>query len=223
MNKILIKSMCLALLFCFVLATPIFVSSSSVNYNVNLYEGGRIDITGNLSSGAGKQITLLVSKSNVGISSSTIVFIDQQATTTNGTFLFRFTLPSALRGTTLDFKIGGEDLTVSLQKTLTIPDFPININSVENNSVRVGVDAYQMESSYYIADNVVNSIIEGGNTIYYKIGDRWYNLLDTRATSAEFLIPANAVNPTTVSAWLLDTWYPRGGFGSMKFDPILLY
>jgi len=219
------KGMCLLLITCLImmLFTSTVFCIATVSYNVNLYEGGRIEITGNLTSGSGQQITLLVTTSGVPVNSTTIKYIDQQATTTNGSFLFRFTLPSALRGTTLDFTVGAADLTSPLKKTLTIPDFPININSVENNSVRVGIDVYQMQSSYYIADNVVNSLIEGSNTIYYKIGDKWYNLLDTRATSAAFLISANAVNPESVSAWLLDTWYPRGGFGSMKFDPILLY
>ena len=222
MNKAIKKSFCLLLIIGIIFSMFTFVSASTVSYNVNLYEGGRIDITGNLSSGAGQQITMLVTTNGVPVSSTTIKYIDQQATTTNGSFLFRFTLPSTLRGTTLDFTIGAADLTTPLKKTLTIPDFPININSVENNSVRVGIDVYQMESSYYISDNVVNSLIQGGNTIYYKIGDRWYNLLDSNATSAAFLIPVNAVNTETVSAWLLDTWYPRGGFGSMNFDPILL-
>ena len=218
------KGVCLLLITCLIMMffTSTVFCIATVSYNVNLYEGGRIDITGNLSSGAGQQITMLVTTNGVPVSSTTIKYIDQQATTTNGSFLFRFTLPSTLRGTTLDFTVGAADLTVPLKKTLIIPDFPININSVENNSVRVGIDVYQMESSYYIADNVVNSLIQGGTTLYYTLGDRWYNLLDTNAISAAFLIPANAVNTSTVSAWLLDTWYPRGGFGSMKFDPVLL-
>jgi len=221
-NKTIKKGFCFLLIIGIIISMFTFVSASTVSYNVNLYEGGRIDITGNLSSGAGQQITMLVTLSGVPVSSTTIKYIDQQPTTTNGSFLFRFTLPSTLRGAILDFTVGAADLTAPLKKTLTIPDFPININSVENNSVRVGLDAYQMESTYYTANNVVNSLIQGGNTIYYKIGDRWYNLLDSNATSASFLIPANAVNTSTVSAWLLDTWYPRGGFGLMKFDPILL-
>jgi len=193
----------------------------AMTMNVKLYEGGRIDITGVISSGSGKQITLLVSKSGVPVTGPTIIFIDQQASTTNGTYLFRFTVPAAQKEQTLDFKLGSADAS-GVSKTLTIPDFPININSVENNSVRVGLDVYQMQSSYYVANNIVNSLKQGGNTIYYKIGDRWYDLLSPNARSSAWLIPVNAVDTTTVSAWLLDMWYPRGGFATMKFDPLPL-
>ena len=94
--------------------------------------------------------------------------------------------------------------------------------SIEDNSVRAGFDVYQLFSSYYTPDNVVTSIIEGANTIYYRIGGNWYNLLDEGATSAVFLIPANAISPETVSTWLLNMWYPRAGFGAMRFDPVPL-
>lgn len=215
------KSICFLLLFSLILTLFAFtvVYGSTVSYNVNLYEGGRIEASGNISSGSGKQLTFLVRTTDA----TQIVYIDQIVSTTNGTFLFRFTLPSTWKGATLDFTVGGEDVTTPMKKTLTIPDFPININSIENNSVRVGFDVYQMFSPYYISDNVVTSIVSGGNTIYYKIGDVWYDILDERATSAAFLIPQNAVNPEIVTAWLLNMWYPRAGFGALKFDPVLLY
>jgi len=100
------RGVCLLLITCLImmLFTSTVFCIATVYYNVNLYEGGRIDITGNLSSGPGKQITLLVLKNNVEVNSSTIVYIDQQATTTNGTFLFRFTLPSTLRAQHLILK-----------------------------------------------------------------------------------------------------------------------
>ena len=100
------RGVCLLLITCLImmLFTSTVFCIATVSYNVNLYEGGRIDITGNLSSGPGKQITLLVLKNNVEVNSSTIVYIDQQATTTNGTFLFRFTLPSTLRAQHLILK-----------------------------------------------------------------------------------------------------------------------
>lgn len=193
-------------------------ASNTLTQNVALYEGGRIDITGVISGGTGLQVTCAVSEVGNPLN---IVYINQTVSTTNGTYLFRFTLPAANKGKTLDFKIGGTDATM-IKKTLTIPNFPININSVENNSVRVGIDVYQMESTYYTANNVVDSLKQGGNTIYYKIGDRWYDIMNTNAKSAAWLVPTNAVNTTTVSAWLLDMWYPRGGFGTMKFDPLPL-
>jgi len=193
----------------------------SLTMNVNLYEGGRIDVNGVISTGSDKQLTFLVIEDGLPVTGENIIYIDQQASTTNGTYLFRFTVPVAKRGHTLEFKIGSTEAP-TISKQLVIPDFPINIGSVENNSVRVGIDVYQMQSTYYVVNNVIDSLKQGGNTIYYKIGDNWYDLLNTNARSSAWLVPTNAVNTTIVTEWLLDMWYPRGGFATMKFDPLPL-
>lgn len=217
------RRVALLLVLCLIviLFNSIVYSDDIISFNVNIFEGGRVDVVGNIPSGANKQVTFLVNTSNEPIIPGNIVYIDQVASEANGTFLFRFNLPETQQGATLDFKVGGEDAE-AISKTLTIPDFPINISSVEDNSVRVGFDVYQLASPHYTADNVIDSIIEGGNTLYYRIGGNWYNLLDSRAKSAAFLIPTNAVNISEVDAWRLDTWYPRAGFDSLKFDPVSL-
>ncbi|OQB15697.1 MAG: hypothetical protein BWY15_00410 [Firmicutes bacterium ADurb.Bin193] len=210
----------LLILTCFI--TLLSVSSTTaVSYSVNLYEGGRIEATGNTSQPGG-EVTFLVSKAGEPVIPPNIIHIYQATSAANGTFLFRFNLSEQLKETTLDFKVGGVGIDTVIKKTLTIPDFPINIASIEDNSVRAGVDVYQLFSPHYTADNVLDSIIAGGNTIYYRIGGNWYDLLDSRATSAAFFVPENAIDPGIVVMWQLDTWYPRTGFDTIKFDPVSL-
>ena len=117
---------CLLFIICLMmmLFSSAAYSVSTATYNVNLYEGGRIDITGNISAGAGKQVTFLAAISGVPVNSTTIVFIDQGVSTTNGTFLFRFTLPTKWRGATLDFSVGGEGLDSTAKKDFNNTRFP---------------------------------------------------------------------------------------------------
>lgn len=203
-------------------------SAHIIDYTITLYEGGNIEVQGIISSGPDQQVTLLVHTpgSLTGLPQSElmehIAFIDQVKSTTNGTFLIRFTLHPKWQGQELQFNVGGTDVDEPLRKIVTIPTYPININSVENNSVRVGIDVYHLSSPAYTPDNVVNSLIEGGNTIYFKLGGRWYNLLDSRATSAEYFKKENAIDDDIVNAWQLDMWYPRNGLGAIKFDPVPL-
>lgn len=225
-NKILAVFLLIVLLFA---ATTITVDSNHIiDYSITLYEGGNIEVQGNISSGSDKQITFVAhtpgSLSEVLQAEimEHLAFIDQVESTTNGTFLFRFVLNPSWKGKELQFRVGGEGVNVPLSKTVMIPDYPININSVESNSVRVGVDVYHMASPGYTSNNIIDSIIEGGNTLYFKLGDKWYNLLDSRATSAAYFKPENVIDPNTVSAWELNMWHPRDGFGSIKFDPVPL-
>lgn len=203
-------------------------SASIINYTVTLFEGGNIEVQGNISSGANKQITFLVHKpgSLQGIPQTQlmdyIAYIDQVTSTTNGTFLIRFTLNPKWQGQQLQFNVGGEDVSEPLRKLLTIPNYPINIGSVENNSVRVGIDVFHLSSPYYTPNTLTDAIVKGGNTLYFKIGDKWYNLLDSRATSAKFFVASNAIDNSTVNTWRLDILYPRNGLETIKFDPILI-
>lgn len=227
----MIKKIAIALLLSLLLVFTFAPSTNSayiIDYTITLFEGGHVEVEGNISSGEEQQITFLAHTpgSLTGIPKSElmehIAFINQVESGTNGTFLIRFTLHPKWQGQELQFNVGGTDVSEPLRKIVTIPEYPINISSVENNSVRVGIDVYHLSSPAYMPDNVINSLIEGGNTIYFKLGDKWYNMLDNEATSAAYFTADNEIEDYIVNVWELDMWYPRDGMGAIRFDPVPL-
>ena len=136
-----------------------------------------------------------------------IAYINQIQIGNNGTFLFECSFPSKYSEDTITIRIGSNTGANVFSTTHTLSTIPPGIENVENNSVLYGCDVYTLDSIYLASDYVYNSIFSGGNRIYYKIGDLWYNLMDSRATSAAFLVPENAVPFSEVQAIKLGTYY----------------
>lgn len=120
-----------------------------------------------------------------------VAYIDQIGTGNNGTFLLQFSVP---------MKFSKKELVVVLtsengdraRTVIEIPFLPFDINSVENNSVIYGKDVYYVPGIFYTPDLIAESIVYGGNNIYFKIGGLWYDLMDEKATDNSFLTKENA-------------------------------
>lgn len=126
-----------------------------------------------------------------------IAYIDQVSTGNNGAFIVQGQLDEKWKNQTLRFA-GASSSGGYYTQTMSIPEIPHDIGIIEDNSVIYGRDAYLITGAFYTADNISKSIKEGGNRIYYKLGGRWYDLLDPEALDNSFLVSANAINDSDV-------------------------
>lgn len=137
------------------------------------------------------EVTILVYKDDGTIDSEDIAYIDQITTSNNNTFLFEFSLKDSLviMDSTLKCKIGSNTEADVWSQDFTIPfNSDCHLINLANNTVFYGCDAYSLSSNNLTTDNVARSVISGGNKIYYKLGNKWYDLLNERATSNEYLM-----------------------------------
>ncbi len=121
-----------------------------------------------------------------------LVYIDQQRVGNNAAFLIQFHIRAIYSEKEVVFQFGSSLGTKRKDVTYTLPYLPPDIRSVANNSVLYGQDVYNLDSVYLTHAYVTDSIVTGGNRIYFKVGDCWYDLLDSRATDSSFLTAANA-------------------------------
>lgn len=88
------------------------------------------------------------------------------------------------------------------------------VNDIPNNSLRIGDDIYELNNtSNYTFENVLDSINRSGGVAqyYFKIGNRWYDLLqDDINTFSDLLDPDKAVPAAEVQTWLLTYRYGYG-------------
>jgi hypothetical protein len=89
------------------------------------------------------------------------------------------------------------------------------INDVNDNSLMVGKDVYQLnDTEGYNFDNVVDSIGTGDN-IYFKWGGKWFDMVDGSVKSLDDLNdPAKAITPSID----LRYWY-KAGNTKEDFEP----
>jgi len=132
---------------------------------------------------------------------SDIVYIDQITAGNNGSFLFKIKIDAKYSEKNIDINIGSNSGASAYRTVYKLPYMPPGFEHIDNNSVIYGHDAYTA-NSIYLADSltVTDSIIHGGNIIYFKIGDRWYDLMNPKATSSAFFVPENATPNATVKA-----------------------
>ena len=88
-----------------------------------------------------------------------------------------------------------------------VGDLPPNVHNISNGSVIYGADAYTPDSVYLAGTYVADSIVNGGNRIYYKFGDKYYDLLDENATSNAYLVAENAMPSAEVNKIKLRYYY----------------
>ena len=141
------------------------------------------------------------------ITGDTVLWIDQITVGRNGTFLFKFSVPPKFSKDMVVFRFGTDSGAESVSIDYEIPELPPDITCVANNSALYGQDVYTLDSIYLKAQYVTDSIIHGGNIIYYKIGGRWYDLLDPAATSSAYLVSANAESDTDMKKLPLRYYY----------------
>lgn len=87
--------------------------------------------------------------------------------------------------------------------------FAATVDDVENNSLRVGLDVYELGSTdNYTYENVLGSLRRGGSHYYFKFGGCWYNLLCNDINSLQDLQDTTKAVPIAeVRKWQLTYWY----------------
>jgi hypothetical protein len=221
-NKFLTVFMTVILLFrlCFS-GVQVTAEGTAAQFSVTLQADGAFTITCVFPDNANGQTTFLVTDMSAlggNVTSQNIKWIDQTTADANGRAATSGILSGSVQGQDLIFAGGGASGS-GYKNIITIPQFPISVGNIPNNSIRIGNDVYDA-SSVYLDDpaNVAASIRAGGNNIYYKVGGLWYDLTDAR--SSVYFTPANAIQAATVNGWELDTWYPELGVEPIPFPPI---
>lgn len=144
------------------------------------------------------------SKLTSGDVSDNVMYINQENLGNNGVFYYRYQIDEKFSESDYILNInGGELLTLEGE----LPIIPLQIDMVANNAIRVGNDIYDLGHGDYTPENVASSITRGGNVVYYKIGDNWYNMLSEDATGPEYFTEENAIPDEEVDKWIIDTYY----------------
>lgn len=139
-----------------------------------------------------------------------IAYIDQKTTGNNQSFLFKCQVNEKFLGKNLVLGMNSNADTDMFNATLTSDIKKVNnfsLMSIANNDVIYGLDAYTLTSKNLTARNVADSIVYGGNKIYYKIGNNWYDLLDEKATDNSYLVEKNKVDFSAMEKLNLRYYY----------------
>ncbi len=195
MRKYKILSIILALVLAFTLSVPVaYAEPTTTVTSMTVDMTGSTKLIGYISEAVvNNQVTLLVTYGEE------IVYIDQVSTGNNGTFLFKFTIDAKYSEKTITYNIGSDTGAKVYTANYKLPYMPPGFEHIENNSVIYGHDAYTA-NSIYLSDSitVTDSIIHGGNIIFFKIGDKWYDLMNPKATSSAFFVEENATADSKV-------------------------
>ncbi len=167
------------------------------DYNVLVDASGQFTLNGSVLPVGMHQITLKV----VDKLSGAIKYIDQFSSDSNGHFSITGRISDYSKTRDYAFFVGGEGLTQPLEHNWVMYD----LNSISDNSLRVGTDIYELNSSYLTSNNVINSIKSGGNTIYFKFMGTWFDVMDPMAKTAEYF--TDTKNAVDTSEWIIDKWY----------------
>ena len=155
----------------------------------------------------GAQVTCLATDTETLSTADHIMWIDQMTIGNNGTFMTRFYVPSKFSNSTMYIRFGSNTKAETITETLKIGELPTGVNNIVNGSVIYGNDAYMSDSVYFNAQYVTDSIATGGNKIYFKVGNRIYDLLDSAATSNDYLVADNAMTADEVAEIKLRYYY----------------
>lgn len=155
----------------------------------------------------GAQVTCLAMDTESFSTADHIMWVDQMTIGNNGTFMTRFYVPSRFSNSTMYIRFGSNTEAETITETLKIGELPTGIGSIVNGSVIYGNDAYMADSVYFNAQYVADSIAAGGNKIYFKVGNRIYDLMDSAATSNAYLVADNAMTADEVAEIKLRYYY----------------
>ncbi len=212
MRKLISVFLALVLLLC-----PITIHSAEnavVIDSAEVNKMGVCEVIGHIDNAPeGTQIAILVTLAGTDLTNTenltidNIVWIDQLTLGNNGTFLTEFIVGRKYANQKIDIRIRESFAGTTVAKTVTVPKLEPNAYSVGSNSILYGDDVYNARSLYLSSKYVTDSIVSGGNVIYYKLGDNWYNLLAPEATSSAYLVSENAVDTEIVNARPLRYYY----------------
>lgn len=155
----------------------------------------------------GAQVTCLAMDTESFSTADHIMWVDQMTIGNNGTFMTRFYVPSRFSNSTMYIRFGSNTEAETITETLKIGELPTGIGNIVNGSVIYGNDAYMPDSVYFNAQYVSDSIATGGNKIYFKVGNRIYDLMDSAATSNAYLVADNAMTADEVAEIKLRYYY----------------
>lgn len=211
MTKRLARLFSVFLAVCMVLS-PVYVFAkytSEINISsITVDNMGFATVIGNVTNAdANTQVTFLAMNTESFETTDKVLGVGQVTVGNNGTFLFEFCIAYKFANQKAYFRFGTDANAETVVKEYRIGDIIPDINGVSSGSVIYGADAYMPDSVYLTGEYVTDSIINGGNVIYYKLGDKYYNLLDENATSNAYLVAANAMTYAEIQKIKLRYYY----------------
>ena len=157
---------------------------------------GNFAITGYIENAEENSEATIVISDNAEIIDGNIIYIWQVSAGANGAFIFKGEYDAVYGGKTAYINIGATGCERRTRKRIELPfAFNGSIETVANNSAVYGADVYRIENNADLnAANVRDSILTGGNCLYYKIGGNFYDLLDEDARDSGYFVPENAMD-----------------------------
>lgn len=212
MRKIVSLLIVIVILLC---CAPVYSDASLIIDSLVVDESGAVEVIGHATEwNENTQITCLAmtadASSSETITGDKILYIDQITVGNNGVFLIEFIVNERFSKESAVLRIGSDTGAEPASVNFNVPKLPPTIEAVANNSVKYGCDVYRLDSSNLTSENVIDSIVTGGNTIYYKLGDKWYDLLNEKATTSAYLVPDNAMSDTAVKELPVRYYYVKG-------------
>lgn len=206
--KVLCLIMTFALVFTLIPGTTFAADPKIVLTTIKTDVSGATKVSGYISNITQAEVTFIMYYEEV----ENIIYINQIKSGNNGAFLFEFNVDAKWSEKNVIYSIGSDSGATAYRSTYTMPYMPPGFKHIENNSVIYGHDAYTLDTIYLAPQYVKDSIVYGGNIIYFKLGDSWYDLLNPNATSSDFLIQKNASESNDVKAKTapLRYYYIRG-------------
>lgn len=208
MRSKILSVACMIVMLIFAAAPSVTVTAASTGTitSLTISDSGVFEIIGYYDDTDWTASALLLFKGtelSSDISSEDIMYINQEPLGNNNTFYYRFKVDERFSEQPYVLAINGGEL---ISVTGTVPRI-LDVIDVANNALRVGDDFYDIGHVMYTPNNIADSIEYGGNVIYYKIGDMWFDVLDENATSAAYLVSSNATPEEEVSQWYMRKYH----------------
>ncbi len=186
---------------------PVLAEETAVITHFDISPSGVAEICGYVSE-KGEQVAILMTTGDgTVITSETVIYIDQIEAGTNGAFILEFIVPEKWAGGEYTIGVGGQNVSATRQRG-TLGALPAMIYRVDDNSLRVGADIYCF--GRFTSERAADSLAYGGNTVFYKIGGMWFDLMDEEAVSSAYLAIENAVPEEEYASWEIRTYYAPG-------------
>ena len=187
---------------------PVMAEDAAVITHFDISPSGVAEICGYVSE-KGEQVAILMTTGDgTVVTPETVIYIDQIEAGVNGAFVLEFIVPEKWAGGEYTIGVGGQNVSATRQRG-TLGALPAMIYRVDDNSLRVGVDVYSF-GGHFTPENVAASLAYGGNTVFYKIGGMWFDLMDEEAVSSAYLVEENAVPEEEYTAWEIRVYYAPG-------------
>ena len=185
---------------------PVLAEETAVITHFDISPSGVAEICGYVSE-KGEQVAILMTTGDGTVVTPETVYIDQIEAGTNGAFILEFIVPEKWAGGEYTIGVGGQNVSATRQRG-ALGALPAMIYRVDDNSLRVGADIYCF--GRFTSERAADSLAYGGNTVFYKIGGMWFDLMDEEAVSSAYLAIENAVPEEEYASWEIRTYYAPG-------------